>query len=78
MLIVENNVLTIHGPGEVMIQAYQAGNDAYLATDTIEQTFCIIPAKPIISGTTQERANNSDFQLRYGQLLVPGQCAHPW
>jgi len=76
---IQNNVMTILGPGEVRIQAYQAGNDSYLPTDTIEQTFCIIPAKPLISGTTQEGqtilTSSSDTGNSWyrDNVLIPGE-----
>lgn len=75
----ENNVLIIHGPGEVQIQAYQAGNDAYLPTDTVHQTFCVVPARPIITETTENEQiilTSSSDTANYWYLdnvLIPGE-----
>ncbi len=76
---VDNGKLIINGPGEVHIQAYQAGNDAYLPTDTIQQTFCIVPAKPVITETTQDgqimltsSSDTGNYWYR-DNVLIPGE-----
>ena len=48
-----NNVLSIYGPGEVLVRATQPGDDAYLAADTVYQIFCVLPAKPLLAEITE-------------------------
>ena len=43
------NQVTLIKPGNVKIKADQSGNSNYTAAATVEQSFCINPAKPIIT-----------------------------
>jgi hypothetical protein len=76
---VEYNVLTINGPGEVHIQAFQDGNDAYHPADTIDHTFCVIPSRPNLTETTENGqiilTSNSDTANYWyrDNVLIPGE-----
>jgi hypothetical protein len=50
------NQVTILKPGSITITAEQPGNSFYSAAPAIVQTFCIYPAKPIISVNLAEPA----------------------
>jgi hypothetical protein len=74
-----DNTMTIHGPGEVQIQAYQEGNVAYLPSDTVQQTFCVIPARPMITEATWDGQSiliSSSERGNYWYrdiILIPGE-----
>ena len=74
-----NDMLTILGPGEVRILAVQAGNDAYHAADTVYRTFCVAPAKPTITESTEDGKTiltSSSDTANYWYLdnvLIPGE-----
>jgi len=44
-----DNILQIHGAGQVSVTAYQEGDEGYLAAEPVHQSFCINPLKPEIS-----------------------------
>lgn len=74
-----DNIVTIHGPGEVQIQAYQAGNVAYLPSDTVLQTFCVSPARPMITEATLDgrkilisSSERGNYWYR-DNILIPGE-----
>ena len=50
----DGNQLIIWGPGEVIITAYQDGNDLYLPADPVSHAFCILPLDPIITETVED------------------------
>ncbi len=52
---ISGNVVTPVSAGRETIKAVQAGNDNYNAAPTVEQNFCIKPAKP---GITLQEANS--------------------
>src|SRR5690349_18240671 len=43
--------VTLTGVGTVTITATQAGDDNYLAAESVPQSFCVNPGKPIISSS---------------------------
>lgn len=45
---VESNVVSLLSPGRVILLANQAGNDNYEASQTVERSFCILPAQPTV------------------------------
>lgn len=46
---ITNNVVTFNKPGKATIIASQTGNGAYQAATPVEQSFCVNPAKPVIT-----------------------------
>jgi uncharacterized repeat protein (TIGR01451 family) len=45
----EGNTLTLKGPGLVTLKATQRGNDHYLEAEEVRVSFCVLPAKPVIT-----------------------------
>jgi uncharacterized repeat protein (TIGR03803 family) len=54
---ITGNMLTGVKPGRPVIKADQSGNDNYAAAVTVEQSFCINPAKPIVTSTREPSGN---------------------
>ncbi|GCC52067.1 hypothetical protein SanaruYs_22990 [Chryseotalea sanaruensis] len=48
-ITVNENTITITAPGQATLQAIQTGDANYTAAVSVDQTFCINPAKPTIS-----------------------------
>lgn len=51
---INGSQVTIIGAGTVTIVASQSGNDAFEAATSVEQTFCINPAKPTITLSNED------------------------
>ena len=49
LITLSGNQVTITGPGRVSIKASQSGEGDFDAAPSVEQTFCINPAKPVIN-----------------------------
>ncbi len=52
------NQLSFSSPGRVTIKAVQAGNTHYNIAPAIERTFCVLPAKPVITEDQAEPASS--------------------
>jgi hypothetical protein len=50
---ISGNVLTITGPGKVVVEASQAGNATYAAAPVLDQSFTVTPAPVVISKPTR-------------------------
>lgn len=48
-IILSGNTVSVIGPGTVTIRASQPGDGRYLPAEEIARTFCVNPAKPLIS-----------------------------
>jgi ELWxxDGT repeat protein len=62
--------VTINKPGHATIKAAQAGNSRYFAAETVDQTFCIAPEKPLITV--------SDFQSGTPTLTSSNDTGNQW
>lgn len=51
-----NDVVTILGAGRVTLQAMQSGNSVFLPATPVSQSFCIIPAKPVVTANSSNPA----------------------
>jgi hypothetical protein len=58
--LISGNSLMLTGAGQVSIQAFQNGNDSFLPAASVEQTFCVKPARPVI---TQQASQTGSFVL---------------
>ncbi len=79
---ITNEVVTMLRAGRVTIQANQAGDENYQPASTVEQTFCINPAKPVISVDFTNPAapvltsgNGSGNQWYFNDVALPGATA---
>lgn len=54
---IDQNVVTVHKPGSVTITASQDGDDNYNAAESIGQTICILPQKPVITAVGLDSEN---------------------
>jgi hypothetical protein len=48
---VTGSTIILTGVGVVTVRASQAGNDTYSAAPAVEQSFCILPGKPVITAS---------------------------
>jgi hypothetical protein len=75
---ISGNLLTILGPGETSITAYQNGNTGYYAATPVTQTFCINPQQPTISSnednnqTILESSAENGNQWYLDGIIIPG------
>lgn len=71
---ITQNSVTLKEPGKVTINAAQAGDGVYNKAADVQQSFCILPAKPSISiGATsltlQSSASSGNQWLKNGTLI---------
>jgi hypothetical protein len=52
------NEITLTGPGMVVIRAAQAGNTNFGPAAELEQSFCVLPAKPVITSSGSTISSN--------------------
>ena len=62
-------ILSITGPGSIMIKASQAGNGTYNAAPDVTQTLTVNPAAPVVSSFTPTSATEGDVVTITGQYF---------
>ena len=71
------NSLSLNGMGMVTIKAAQEGNKNYESALEVTQSFCVLPAKPVItsSGITLSSSSTSGNQWYLNGLMIVGATA---
>ncbi|WP_210466877.1 two-component regulator propeller domain-containing protein [Rufibacter roseolus] len=71
---IEGNMVTITGEGTVTVKAKQEGNEGFNSAPEVTVSFCVVPAKPVItqSGTMLTSSSATGNQWYLNGSIIPG------